>query len=370
MGFRVEPSYLDGYSKQVQRAGDHAAAVKTYLGGHPPPQSMGEDGLHALIGPVKSALDKSMNAALSASDRVNKVLVSSGDGLSEAASHYRHSDAAAAARLDNTLPAATTGEPTGLEKQWAANVCGPSFGDSRAPEGRLTAPGDTEFSHPLGWMDNLSVSNWALKGFDWVFGFNPLDRVLESLLGDWQAIAKGGIALGRAGDAFGDIGYNVQGGAIAVRAGWEGRAADAAYHRFTGIAGDTASLGDPLREMSRQYSEIARGVWNTSEAVSGFIKGLLDAAIIAGIAAAAGTATAASGVGAVVGYGVAAAEVANMLKLWGQATAAISAIYGAVQMALGVVEGQIAKLDSITLPDNSASSGYRHPLVPDWVGAR
>jgi hypothetical protein len=43
-----------------------------------------------------------------------------------------------------------------------------------------------------------------------------------------------------------------------------------------------------------------------SEAIGTAIKGMLDAALIAGIAAAAGTVTGETGIGAVVGYGVAA----------------------------------------------------------------
>jgi hypothetical protein len=41
----------------------------------------------------------------------------------------------------------------------------------------------------------------------------------------------------------------------------------------------------PLQEISRQFDMIAQGVWSTAEAVTGWVKGMLDAAIIAGIAA-------------------------------------------------------------------------------------
>ena len=45
---------------------------------------------------------------------------------------------------------------------------------------------------------------------------------------------------------------------------------------------------------------LAHGVWSAAEAVTGWVKGMADAAIIAGIA---GTVTAETGIGAVVGYG-------------------------------------------------------------------
>ncbi|GAA2575156.1 hypothetical protein GCM10010435_58740 [Winogradskya consettensis] len=218
-------------------------------------------------------------------------------------------------------------------------------------------------------MDYTSPSNYILVAFDHVFGFNPLERALESLLGDWQAIAQAGVAFGHAADAVQDLGYNVQGGAIALQPGWEGVAADAAYFGFTRLADGAANLADPFRGISQQFTEIAQGVYNTSEAVSGFLKGLCDAAIIAGIAFVAGTATAASGVGAVVGYGVAGVEIANMLRLWAQATEAINSIFAAVQAALGIIEGQLSRVAD-AVPDLADYSAYRHPQVPAWVGAR
>nr|WP_240947783.1 WXG100 family type VII secretion target [Planosporangium mesophilum] len=253
--------------------------------------------------------------------------------------------------------------PTALEKEWASNACAPSFLDSREPSGRLKPVDDVEYTHPLAFLDNISLSNWALKGFDYVLGFNPLDRVSEFLVGDWQAVAKAGVAIGRAADALHDLGYNVQGGAIALRGGWEGTAADAAYQHFTGLAGGINDLVDPMREISKQFDSIAHGVYSLSEAATGWVKGMIDAAIIAGIAAAAGTVTAETGIGAVVGYGVAAYEVARILDLWGKSTAAMTDLYGAVQGAVGFIESQLHRLQSADLPDLSGYPAYRHPLA-------
>ncbi|OJF13005.1 hypothetical protein [Couchioplanes caeruleus] len=369
MSFRVEPSFLDGYAGQVHRAGDDAAEIKKCLSGHPQPQSGGGNGVNALILPVADVLERSMTASLAAIEKVTSTLHASGTGLTEAAGWYRHTDAAAAARMDATLPTTGTCVKTGLEQQWAGNPCAPSFADSREPSSRLVAVPEVEFSHPMSWMDYTSVSNYMLEAFDHVFGFNPLERATDSLLGDWQAVAKAGVAFGHAADAMQDLGYNIQGGAIALKPGWEGIAADTAYYRFTRLADGAANLAGPFREISKQFTEIAHGVYNTTEAVNGFLKGLADAAIIAGIAFVAGTATAASGVGAVVGYSVSAVEVANMLRLWAQATAAINGIYGMVQAAVGIIEGQIARIAD-AVPDMADYTAYRHPQVPAWVGAR
>ncbi|MBE1489026.1 hypothetical protein [Plantactinospora soyae] len=366
MSLAVQPDSLDGYARQVSRAAEDSAAVKDYLGGFPTPTGLDGGGLIYAIG---SSHGEAMTAAIGATTRVSEVLGASETGLMSAARYYRTADSASAARMDGSL---TAGRPPArdsrLDQQWAADPCPPSFTDSRDPNGRLIPVADVEYSHPLGFMDNLSISSWALKGFQEVLGFNPLERVLEHFAGDWQSIARGGVALGRAGEAMQDLGYNVQGGAIALRDDWTGRAADMAFTHFTRLAHGAADMHDPLKEMAKRFGEIAHGVWSTCEAVSGIIKSMIDAAIVAGIAAAAGTVTAVSGVGAVVGYGVAAVEVANILHMWAQATKAIQALYGLVQGAVGMIEAQVTRLRDVTIQNMSGYTSYRHPMVPDSVG--
>ncbi len=219
-----------------------------------------------------------------------------------------------------------------------------------------------EYTHPLAVLDNISLSNWMLKGFDFVFGFNPLEKVSEFFIGDWQAVARGGRALGNAGTAFDDLAYNVQGGAIAVNTVWHGNAADAAYAHFTDLATQVEGLVGPLGEIAKQFDMIAHGVWSAAEAVTGWVKGMADAAIIAGIAVAAGTVTAETGIGAVVGYGVATLQVAEMLTMWAEATAAMTNLYSLVQTALGVIESQLAFLREADLPQMAGLDAYRSPV--------
>jgi hypothetical protein len=139
-------------------------------------------------------------------------------------------------------------------------------------------------------------------------------------------------------------------------------AADAAYAHFTGTASAVEGLVGPFKQISQQFDTIAHGVWSTAEAVTGWVKGMIDAAIIAGIAAAAGTITAESGVGAIVGYGVAALEVCELLDMWAQATAAMNNLYAIVQGAIGIIESQLAFLRSAQLPDTSALDAYHSPF--------
>ncbi|GAA2548069.1 hypothetical protein GCM10010435_16770 [Winogradskya consettensis] len=359
MSFSVQPEALDGYAQQVGRAGDDSTAITGYLSGYP--VDAGWDGvLIELIG--NTAFD-SMQGAIDTSRKVATILDQSRSGLTEAAKYYRETDTASAAKIDASLPGRCASNPTTLEQRWADQVCGPGYADSRDPSGHLAAVGDVEYSHPLALLDNLSVSNWTLKGFDYVFGFNPLDKVSEFFVGEWQSVAQAGKALGHAGEAHDDLAYNVQGGAIALGGAWEGLAADAAYQHFTGLAAGVESLVDPLKKISAEFDTIAQGVYNTSEAVTGWVKGMADAAMIAGIAVAAGTVTAETGVGAVVGYGLATIEVCELLDMWAQATAAMNNLYAIVQGALGVIQTQLAFLQHADLPDLSGYGAYQHPVA-------
>jgi uncharacterized protein YukE len=355
----VQPAALDAYAAQVGRASDDATNIKSYLQGYKV-----EGGWHAgaLIELVGSAHVHSMDTARDLGGRVATVMSDSKNGLTFAAGYYWCTDAQAAAAFDATLLAPCDSPPSQLEQQWAANPCGPSFSDSREPSGRLKPVDDIEYSHPLAFLDYLSPTSWALDAFRGVFGFNPLDKVTEFFLGDWEAVAKGGKALAHAGEAFDDLAYNVQGGAIAVHQTWQGVAATAAYDQFTSLASTAESLVHPLNQISQQFDSIAHGVWSTSKALENYISSLVDAAIIAGVAIAAGTALAETGIGAIVGYSAAALEVAEMLDNWGKATQAMVNLYSLVQGCVGIIEFELSKLEGAKLPDTSAFNAYRSPF--------
>ncbi|MCA2213923.1 hypothetical protein [Jidongwangia harbinensis] len=122
-------------------------------------------------------------------------------------------------------------------------------------------------------------------------------------------------------------------------------------------------MQDPLRQMAEEYHAMADAVWSAGEAIGGLLKGMTDAAIIAGIAAAGGTATSWTGVGAVAGYGVAAIEVATILRMWGQTTELYQFASAAVLAFRSKIGSALGDLDTITLPAPPGGAGYQHPLA-------
>jgi hypothetical protein len=76
----------------------------------------------------------------------------------------------------------------------------------------------------------------------------------------------------------------------------------------------------PLQTAADQYADCARGMWTLATEAQSLLQGLVDDVIIAEIAAAVGTSLVETGVGAVAGYGVAAAEIARIIEKAGRLT--------------------------------------------------
>ncbi|GAB3818016.1 hypothetical protein [Micromonospora zhanjiangensis] len=104
-------------------------------------------------------------------------------------------------------------------------------------------------------------------------------------------------------------------------------------------------------------------VWSAGEALGGVVKGLIDAAIIAGISVAAGTVTAETGAGAAIGYGVAAVEIANMLRLWGEATKLCQQLTAGVLAFRAALGRELNDLDTAAVPALPQGGRYDHPLA-------
>jgi hypothetical protein len=359
VSFSVEPSSLPSYARQLVRADDDLATIAGYVVKHAAGGTGGE-----LITIARTGHLHAMGVITSAFASVSARLSGSVPELHRAAAYYRHSDLAALAALDRTLPVAGRC-PSALELEYLSNPCLPApFTDSRNPGQRLVPPPEPDDpQNSMAFMDYVSPASWAMKGFDIVLGFDPVAWVQEQFVGDWESLAAMRAVLTNAGRALHDIALNIQSGATTLHGEWVGNAGDAAYGYFTTLAAAIADLTAPLDGIGRAYAVMAESVWAAGEAIGGVLKAMIDAAIIAGISASAGTVTAGTGVGAVVGYGIAAAEVAVILKMWGDATKLYQNASAAVLAFRSALEHNLSGLESVILPELPAGAGYDHPLV-------
>jgi hypothetical protein len=170
------------------------------------------------------------------------------------------------------------------------------------------------FVNPLDLFNYVSPSAWILATAEEVTGIDFLGWCTDALAGDWEAIWKFGNALINLADCMQDLGLNTQHAAIDMDADWDGNAADAAYQYFSTLAAATSGQQIALRQIGENYHKAALGAWQLSNQLANIAQAVADDLIISGILFAAGTATAETGAGAAVGYGLAALKIAAALE--------------------------------------------------------
>jgi uncharacterized protein YukE len=358
---KVEPSALYLYAAQVDRARDHTQLTKEYILKHATDGVGGE-----LMGLANEGNDRVTTIIDGTFLRATSMLEYSSPELRSAAAYYQNTDINAAADIDRTLPEGIKRCPTLIEYEINDNPCkAPLFGDARAPDLHLQPPvgePDTPLNR-LGFMDYISPVAWMMKGFDIILGFDPIQEVQNKIFGDWEIYANMEPVMNHAADAVHDIAINLQSGAAVLPEYWQGNAGDAAFRYFTDLAESIGRLSEPLRVMAKEYRTMADAVWEAGDAIGGLLKGMCDAAIIAGIASAAGTATAVTGIGGAVGYGLAAGEAAYILAQWATVTKYLQYANAAVMAFRSTLDSALADLDSVSLPSIGGGPGYDHPLT-------
>ena len=360
MSFSVDPAAVAGFAALIGRAHEDSTSIHSYVGKYAKEGTGGElfQIAHGAHQHATSVIDGTLN-------RLVCLLETCAPELRSVVTYYQQTDLTAAARIDQTLPGVYGQCATALEAEFNQIICKPvPFSDAHTPEAQLRPPPEPDNpNNPMAWMDYLSPASWALKACDIVFGFDPVAYMQEKFFGDWEALATMQPVATNAGLALHDLALNIQSGATTLHPMWSGNAGDAAYRYFTDLATAIDNLTGPMAEIGKAYRDMAEAVWAAGEAVGGVLKGLIDAAVIAGIAGVVGTATIETGVGPVVGYAVAGVEIANMLRLWGEATKFYQNASAAVMLFRGIIESQVADLDQVQLPVIGGGAGYDHPLV-------
>lgn len=236
------------------------------------------------------------------------------------------------------------------------------------PTGFLVEPSESDdsvtngFANPLDAFNYVSPSAWINTAIKELTGTDVFGWVTDWLSGDWAAIWKFGDAMGHLAECMQQVGVNIQRGVIDVDAAWDGNASEAAYQYFSSLAAATSGRQLALYDIRDRYHKAAVGAWQLSNQLGNILQALADKAIIAGVAAAAGTVTAETGVGALVGYGVTALVVVDMLELVNKASTIMNTagtvILGLFGMAMdGAFQG--GDLAATPLP----AIAYSHPGV-------
>jgi hypothetical protein len=216
------------------------------------------------------------------------------------------------------------------------------------------------FANPIDVLNYFSPSAWINAAIESLTDVDVFGWMTDWVSGDWSAIWKFGDAMSNLGECLQQLGINIQKGVIDLDASWDGNASDAAYQYFSNLGAAVSGQQGSLYDIVDSYHKAAIGAWELSNQLGNILQALADKAILAGIAAAAGTAAAETGIGAVVGYGVAGLLVVDMLRLINKASTIINTA-GTVIVGLlggGMDAGyQGGDLSAVQLP----SAAYTFP---------
>ncbi|GAB3531333.1 hypothetical protein [Phytohabitans suffuscus] len=358
---QVEAAALATFASRVHGLGLDVAAGRRYIRDHAD-FSWQEEGL---IGLLRSAHENAAAEVDDALRHLEYLLDKSAFELRFAEHYYVNTDIESATAIDGTFDGAP--QLYGPLRPEAPDPYSPALSWSE-PQAYLTDPGEPEASIGDGYVDPTQLFelvspaswlNWLLRE---TFGFDVIGWITKQFTGDWRALARFGIAVGRLGDCVGDVGHNIRYARDEVARHWTGNAASSALAYFTEVAAACAAAQAALRELSGQYKEAARGNWLFANQAAGVITGITDAAMLGGIGAGIGTLFGWTGLGAWAGGTLAGSQILRITALIQDATKIIQTAGSTLSAIAGAVLGMtdLGGLRSLPLPAHP----YDHPGVP------
>jgi hypothetical protein len=218
------------------------------------------------------------------------------------------------------------------------------------------------YADPFEFFAILSPTDWIASFLKEITGWDPVGWISGSFMGEWDAFARCGIAYGNLARACQDLGVNIQEGELRLDASWEGNANDAAHAYFSDLASKVSTMRFALDAAAQNYSDAARGAWLFANRIKDLLEAVIDSAVIAAACTAVGTALIETGVGPVVGYGLAALEVVRIIELLHRAGLVIETAGLVIEGFAGGILNQTAQGGSLAkypLPE----AAYDHPAV-------
>ncbi|MET9018807.1 hypothetical protein ABZV93_02365 [Actinopolymorpha sp. NPDC004070] len=220
------------------------------------------------------------------------------------------------------------------------------FADVVDPQENLVHPSGIN-GYPATLLDAVddvmaltSPSAWILELVYGTLGTDPFQEVAARLAGDWKCFADCVDLWHMLGDAYGAVATNLRRGNALLDATWDGNAADAAFAYFRDLTTYLDSLDRALKVGSEEYERLALLVWYGAKGLGELLQTLVDFALCAATALAAGGATAATGIGPVVAAAVAAAALTKIGQTW----ILITRILTRMEVGIFAVCGSIARV--------------------------
>ncbi len=272
----------------------------------------------------------------------------------EAMDYYSSTETEAAATFDSQLEDIPGADPVELGPSSTGPGSNPTtFGIAANPEDELVAPGDygnddnytfnwdlTRYIGMTGMLRQAFIDVTALLAtFGWIEkSIDPYDTYAEPVAGDWAAMRSTSDVyrnLANAVDSFETVLLHAR---VDLPGVWQGNAATACDFFLEDLRSTLPDAASELRAVADVYEQASAGAKEFRGVLDFVIDQIGDAIITFALAIAAGTATAATGIGPLIGGGVALWEariIIEGLQVAGDAKGTWEATFAAVKSSMG-----------------------------------
>lgn len=315
--------------------------------------SLGDEGLILdLVGPHNHAYA----VVHGAMTRIAEITERTGTSVNASQNAYGRTDRAAAERMDALLPGSP--DEKALRTELGKARAGPPFIDVADP---------TVHFRDADWIDEgvalefdpfsdlLSPSAYIRLAVHQIAGVDPFVWMVGWLSGNWAAYRQAGTAWLHVGESCPDFAVNLTKAAGDTSQVWRGNAAEGCQELMVAVAKAVDGFRATCDVLSENYVKASEAAKQLYEALSGVAGEIVDKALLALAAAAIGTATIETVVGAVAGYAAAAYYAWQVLDLIDKAVT----IYGRAKAAVAGVTAVINTveandIEAITVPGDGS----------------
>jgi len=291
VGFSVNAGALAGLPQLLDRRWASLEAGRRYLSGHATVGADQQGVLNACLGQHThnvATIDGYLAAA--AEQHVGPFSVAIG----RAVTYYARTDAAAAARLDNTSPGTADARERNSRPDRPADPAPPPdlFADRHDPGSRYLQPEDYRGEYrldltPMDWLSPTTTYRdlvWTVTSIAVSVGLldhavDPVEEFCTPLTGDWTAFAQCADVIANVGAELADDAAGIDAGAAALTRVWTGNAADTCQAALFRLALELGRAPAPLARLAQRYRIAAERIRSLNEAMRAAITVLLDESI-------------------------------------------------------------------------------------------
>jgi hypothetical protein len=199
----------------------------------------------------------------------------------------------------------------------------------------------------VGGTQYVSVSWWIGRAAERFLGTDPWQWATEQFTGDWKAVSRAADALANLADFNASFTSTLDSAVQTVGHDWSGPAASRAVSYFQELTSAVRGQIESLDALAEQFTTLATGMYEATNALRGLLEMLLDLVIAATLEAAAAATAGWTVIGGVVAGAAAAATITKALGVWGQILEVHSHTWNAVQGFVGMCAGYLGALESM-----------------------